>query len=357
MEMKMMTPRDLGIPEAFPLPARRDWRIGLVGFGGIARHAHVPALRELGITPVAVADPDPEMRRLARDEFGIQRVYEAYEDLIADDAVEVVELLTQPILREPVIRRAVEAGKPLLTEKPLAMDLSECERIAHLAQQAGVPVAVNQNYRWMTANFLARQLIHGGWIGEPYFAAITMYGRQEIDLSHHAFYVGFDDFLPLQWDVHFVDLMRDWTGHDARRVFATTGRMKGQRFKSDLLLSVVTDFGEGLTGQVVHHELTRGRQSEVYCRVDGDAGTLSFDFWAGTVRMESNRLGDGMVHLDLSGCAYPGSFAGSIADFLLAVETGAEPTVSVQRNLATMRTVIAERDSARAGGAWTPVIG
>jgi 3-hydroxyisobutyrate dehydrogenase-like beta-hydroxyacid dehydrogenase len=121
-----ITPRELGIADAIPRPTRSDWRIGLVGFGGIARQ-HAAAYWEAGWQIVAVADPDPQ----ARERVGLAapdaRVYESYEDLVSDANVEVVSLLTQPSLRLPVVEAAFRNRKPVLTEKPFAVTIESVD--------------------------------------------------------------------------------------------------------------------------------------------------------------------------------------------------------------------------------------
>jgi predicted dehydrogenase len=350
--MKTITPRKLGLPETQPLPKRTDWRIGMVGFGGIARHAHAPAYRAAGWNIVAAADPDPEARRVAEEELGVPRVYADFGELIADDDVEVVDLLTHPTVREEVVTAAAAAGKPLITEKPFGPSVAACERMVETAARAGIPLAVHQNYRWMPANFLTFHIVQKGLIGAPFFVSIEILGTQDVHLANHPFYSTCTDFLTLQWNNHLADLMRYWTGAEAMRTLAHTARMEGQHFVSDNLLCALTDFGPGLTGQVLHHELLRSDLGGVRCRIDGDKGSVAFDFWASTLTLDSQVLGGGPRRMNISGASYVDSFAGSMGDFLLAIEEGREPMVSGRRNLPTIRTVLAQDESARAGGRW-----
>ena len=355
MATASITPRELGLPEALPLPKRRDWRVGMVGFGGIARGAHVPAYRSVGWDVVAIADPDPAAQREAKEKFGIERVYADFRDLVADDAVEIVDMLTHPTVRVEVVEAAAEVGKPVATEKPLAASLDQAVRMVEIAEAAGIPFAVHQNYRWRKGCFLAHHIIQCGLIGEPFFAAIEILGTQDVDLAKHPFYSVCTDFLTVQWNNHLADLLRFWTGRDAVRVLARTGRMNGQNFVSGNLLVVVSDFGEGLTGHVLHSELLRGSGATggVRCRVDGDKGSIVFDFDS-QLTLDSLVLGGGPRALDTAGLTYVSSFAGSMGDFLLSIEEGREPLVSARRNLATVRTFMAEDRSAREGGAWVP---
>jgi len=157
MSHSAITPGELGVNPAFPMPKRGDWRIGIVGFGGIARGAHAPAYKKAGWTIAAVADPDEKARATAREQFGVERVYADHRDLVSDESVEVIDLLTQPSVREEVVAAAAEAGKPIITEKPLTQDPEEGTRMVEMAENAGILFAVHQNYRWMPMNWLARQ--------------------------------------------------------------------------------------------------------------------------------------------------------------------------------------------------------
>ena len=348
---RTMTPSDLGFPANVPLPERSDWRIGIIGLGGISG-AHIPAYRSAGWNVVAAADIDPERRAHASSAHGIPRVYEDYRDVIADGDVEIVSLLTHPTLREPVVRAAAEAGKPLLTEKPLAPNVEECERIVAIAEDAGIPFAVSQNYRWHPGNFYARHIVERGLIGAPYLVSIEIFGTQDVDVAGNAFYSQCDDFLTVQWNTHMVDLMRSWTGRDARRVLARTGRMNGQTFASDMILVSIADFGEGLTGHVLHAELLRSSMTFSRCRVEGDAGSIVFAPWGAGLEFESKELGEGVVSLQVDESAFLSSFCGPMGELLISIEQGRESATSARRNLATMRHVLAEDQSAREGGVW-----
>jgi len=283
---------------------------------------------------------------------GVERLYEDYRELLADEIVDVVVLLTQPTIREEVIAAAVNAGKPILTEKPLARNLEECERIAALTEGADVPVAVSQNYRWAGVNFHVKHIVEKGLIGTPYFAAIEIHGTQDVDVADHPFYPKCQDFLTVQWNVHMVDLLRYWTGREPERVFACSRRMDGQNFRSDNLLLSFVDFGEGLTGHILHSELLRSSLGSRRCRVDGDGGSVIFDLSKDFLQLDSKQLGRGAVTLDRSGSEPVHSQCGSMGDLLISIEEGREPLVSPRRNLATMRQVLAEEESVRRGGAW-----
>ena len=348
---KCITPEELGIPASIPVPKRTDWRIGLVGFGSIAA-AHARAYASAGWRIVAVADPDPTARERARETTPAERFYEDYHELVSDADVEVISLLTQPTLREPVVAAAAAAGKPILTEKPLSRDLGECERMIERAERAGIPFAVSQNYRWQKPYFLMHHIIRKGLIGQPFFASIEYYGSQDVTVADRPFYATCDDFLTIQWNNHLADLLRYWFGKDARAVLTWTRRMTGQNFRSDNLLISLADFGENITGQILHNELLRSSLTSTQCRVDGDEGSVVF---AGDLLLESKQLGDERYTVTMTETGHVNSMCGTMGDLLLSIEEQREPLVSARRNLATIRHILAEKKSAESGGVWVRV--
>ena len=108
--------------------------IGIVGLGGMG-HLHAQNVRELGATVVAGADLVPEQRRAFADEFGA-RTYESHDDLVVDDAVDAVIVTTPNRFHEPIAVAALEAGRDVLIEKPLAHTLESATRIAEAAAEA-----------------------------------------------------------------------------------------------------------------------------------------------------------------------------------------------------------------------------
>jgi len=87
----------------------------------------------------------------------------------------------------------------------------------------------------------------------------------------------------------------------------------------------------------------------VQCRIDGDKGSMTFDFHNNMILSLS---GKETYSVDLTDTKFVSSHAGSMADFLIAIENDKEPSVSGKRNLATIKTIIAEDKSTKLGGRW-----
>jgi predicted dehydrogenase len=349
--MRAIAAEELGVVTAIPLPSKRDWRIGIIGFGGIS-NAHVPAYQEVGWSIVAVADPAETAQARARQTLPEAQVYSDYSQLLEEANVDVVALLTQPNLRLPVVQAAAKFGRPLLIEKPLANTLEEAQRIVQIGEEHTLPIAVSQNYRWAGSNFFARQLIEQGYVGDVHFASIEIFGTQDHDLKGHEFYSQCDDFLTVQWNTHLADLLQFWSDAVPQRRWTATRRSTNQNFKSDGLLISIVDFGTGLTGHILHSELVRSGATGAMCRIDGNAGSLVFPMSGDYLEIYSAKLDGEPARFDLKPLQLSHSMAGSMGNLLLSIEQNREPLVSARRNLATLNAVFSDQKSSEQGGVW-----
>src|SRR5207245_1517149 len=112
------------------LPRRMDWRIGCVGAGFIMRDCHLVAYRQAGFTPVAIASRNPEHARAVAELHRIPRCHATIADLLADAAIEVLDVAVPPDVQPAILRQAVEHGghlRGILAQKPLAMSYREAK--------------------------------------------------------------------------------------------------------------------------------------------------------------------------------------------------------------------------------------
>ncbi|MFC3958241.1 Gfo/Idh/MocA family protein [Halovivax cerinus] len=112
----------------------RSVGVGIVGLGGMG-HLHARTVADLGATVVAGADVSPDSRAEFNTTFDA-RTYERYEDLVVDDEVEAVVVTTPNRFHEPIAVAALEAGRSVLVEKPLAHTIESARRIREAAMDA-----------------------------------------------------------------------------------------------------------------------------------------------------------------------------------------------------------------------------
>jgi predicted dehydrogenase len=142
-------------------------KVGIIGTGLIAReHAAAIAMVPASVTLVAAADLVSERLKDFADTWKFERQYQNTADLIADPDIRLVTIATPPSAHEELVIAALQAGKYVLCEKPLAQSLAGAERIA--AAAAGFPGRLTINYQLRYASDYRRMLwlIENGWIGE-----------------------------------------------------------------------------------------------------------------------------------------------------------------------------------------------
>ena len=152
--------------------ARDSIGVGFVGYGWIAR-AHAHALHTLNhIRPlpkrvrlVAVAGRTAERVEPVARELGFERWATSWEEVVADEEVDVLANVAANEAHAPASVAALEAGKAVLCEKPLGLDAAEAAEMLRAADEAGVTNACGFNYRYLPAVRLAHDLLRSGRLG------------------------------------------------------------------------------------------------------------------------------------------------------------------------------------------------
>ena len=146
-------------------------RVGLIGAGGIARAAHLPGfMAQSDVELVAVADPaEGRAESLARD-AGISLAFTDFRDLVSRDDIDAVSIATPPVAHAETAIAALEAGKHVFCEKPMALNAGEATAMADAANQAQKILAIDFQLRFEWETQQARDLVSRGLLGTPHFA-------------------------------------------------------------------------------------------------------------------------------------------------------------------------------------------
>lgn len=155
-----------------------DLRVGFIGAGRIADlHARAYTGDSRGAL-TAVADATPGRARERADQWGAERAYENYQDLLADDGIDAVEILLPHDLHQQVAMEALRAGKAVSLQKPLGLTLEEADTLLACARSAGPTFRVFDNFLYWEPFQLAKKLIDNGEIGDPLLIRISaIYGQ------------------------------------------------------------------------------------------------------------------------------------------------------------------------------------
>jgi predicted dehydrogenase len=139
--------------------------MGLVGPGFIAPH-HIDAVRRLGdVDVVAIAGSSRGSAEKKAQQMFVDRAYGSYRELIADPEVDVIHNTTPSFLHYSINLAVLEAGKHVISDKPLAITPAEGAKLRDAAAAAGVVNAVTFNYRGNPLVQQARLMVEGGEVG------------------------------------------------------------------------------------------------------------------------------------------------------------------------------------------------
>ena len=142
-------------------------RFGLIGTGSIGyiRAQALDAMRDCDLS--AVADADKESARALASSFSKKiYVFDDYRQMLASDSVDAIIVSTPPQFHEEITVSALEAGKHVLCEKPLANSVDACRRMVETSRRTGKTLATGFNHRYFPAIQFIKRTLDSGQIGE-----------------------------------------------------------------------------------------------------------------------------------------------------------------------------------------------
>jgi predicted dehydrogenase len=271
--------------------------IGIVGtqfMGKAHSNAYMDVAKyfDLSAEPVmkAACDVNEADLKAFAGRFGWQSIETSWEKLISRKDIDVIDIVTPNVLHMPIAVAAAKAGKHIICEKPMAMNVGEAKKMVDAAKEAGVRNMVAFNYRRVPAIMLAKQLIEQGKIGK----------------IHHFNAVYYQDWLvdpnfPYVWrhdvskggsgahgdmNAHTVDLARYLVGEitsvcAASEVFVKERPLPGGKgtgqVTADDALYFMARFKDGVLGNFMATRFATGRKNYLRLEIFGSEGSLIFN--------------------------------------------------------------------------------
>jgi len=272
---------------------------------GFIGPVHAEALKRLGVKVKGIVGSRKEKSRWASEVLGLEKAYESFDDILADNEVQVVHLAVPNVLHFEMAKRALEAGKHVMCEKPLAMRAEESAQLVELAQSTGLAAGVCYNIRFYPLNIEARQRIHSGKIGRLF----TIRGSYVQDwLMYETDYnwrVLADQGGPLRAiadiGTHWMDLLTSITGLEVASVLAdlhtvhpirkrprgevqtfsgkapTEGELEPININTEDGGSILFRFKNGVKGSLWVSQITAGRKNCLQYEIAGSEGSLAWN--------------------------------------------------------------------------------
>ena len=356
--------------------------IGIVG-GGYMGKAHSAAFAAVGtvfettLKPrlVSIAASSPESAEDYARRYGFEKGAADWRALVDDPAVEAVVIASPQATHLEIAKAAIAAGKPVMCEKPLGLDVHQAREMTEAAEAADVINTVAYNYARTPATQYARQLIADGALGR-----VTGFRCEHNEDFHN------DQSLPawrLSGDAN--GCLGDLAPHAFNCALALMGPIEelnavietvhaergGRPVTNDDQVQMMVRFASGATGHISASRVATGRKMGYAYEVFGTDGALRFDkedqnaLWLYEEGRDPAQRGyrkvlTGPAHPDyLAFCQGPGHGTGyqdqiiiEAKDFLDAIETGAPRWPTFRDGLAAQQIVAAARASHAARG-WT----
>ncbi len=324
-------------------------RIGAIGAGMIMAECHLAAYRQAGFPVAAIASRTRSRAEGVAARWGIPKVHDTPEALIADPEIEILDIAYPPDQQPALIRAALAQPhiRGILAQKPLSLTLAEAIALRDAAAAAGKILSVNQNMRYDQSMRVLKQILDRGDLGEIVFAQIDMHA-----IPHwQDFLKAYDRLTLSNMSVHHLDVLRFLFGDpveittqcrtDPRTTFPHRDgiTVSTLRFPSGLLAVSLEDVWSG------PREPGYADDQHITWRVDGTKGvakgtigwptgvpsTLTF---ASTVS-----TGGAWVSPKWDTMWFPHAFIGVMEQLQHAVATGTEPALTVADNVRTVALV------------------
>lgn len=250
--------------------ARSPLRIGLLGCGRIVRAVHLPILTGLrGVELVGLAEADPERRAAAKQRAPRAAAYPGYEDLVGRPEVDAVVICLPPALHAGAAVAALDEGKHVYLEKPIATNLDDARRVVDASRKSTAIAMIGFNFRFSPLYRAARQEIQSGALGQL-VGVRSVFAASSRPLPPWKLRRRTGGGALLDLASHHIDLVRFLT---AREVGAVSAAVRSGRGEADTA-TLHLELADGL---LVQSLFSLSSVDEDRIEVYGRAGKLTVD--------------------------------------------------------------------------------
>ncbi|HEY7047765.1 MAG TPA: Gfo/Idh/MocA family oxidoreductase [Jatrophihabitantaceae bacterium] len=246
-------------------------RLGVLGAARISERAIVPAAADTGTRLVAVAARDRARAEVFAEEYGVERALDSYADVIADPEVEAVYNPLANGLHGPWNIAAIEAGKPVLSEKPFASNAEEAAEVRDAAAKADVVVLEGFHYLFHPVTQRLHDLLDSGELGDLQHVEATMtIPAPDDDDPRWSLALAGGALMDLGcYSLHAHRMLAPWAGGEPTLV-AARGESRDGQPGVDEWLDADLEFPNGATGSARCD--MDGERVQMTCKIIGSRG-------------------------------------------------------------------------------------
>lgn len=284
----------------------KKFKVGVIGVGFIGP-AHMEGIRRQGFEVVAIAEATQQLAEEAAERLLVPKAYGDWKDLIADSEIDVVHIASPNFLHYTHAKAALEAGKHVVCEKPLAMDAKESAELVKLAADKKLVNAVNFNIRFYPLVHDAKARIASGGIGEKIYIIQGSYLQDWLLLDTDWNWrlepeLGGELRAVADIGSHWMDLVTFVTGTRIKTVFADFetflpirrkpkkkidtfgGKMEvdmeyyeEKEIHTEDYAAILFKFENGARGSMTVSQVSSGRKNRLFFEINGSKSSLIWD--------------------------------------------------------------------------------
>jgi predicted dehydrogenase len=207
--------------------------VGMIGVGSIA-DLHAAGYKKAdNARLIGVTDLSAELAQEKAKKYGAEKVYDSVDKLLADPAIEAVDIAVPTASHAPLAIKAAEAKKHILLEKPMARTVQECDNIVAAAERNGIKLMVDHSLRFFPPFERCKKLVDGGEIGRMIRMRATHMGYRYMGWRADPEIAG--GGLLIEGVVHPIYLT-EWFLGKIRKVAAFTGKTESDSTIEDIVM-------------------------------------------------------------------------------------------------------------------------
>jgi predicted dehydrogenase len=334
-------------------------RVGVVGVGNIAPY-HLEAY--LGLPQdcrvVALADIVAEKGPKAAQRFGLEvACFDSHRKLLEEADVDLVDVCTPPSTHAEIAIDALDSGRHVLVEKPMAASLEECDAMLLAQRRSGKLLSVIAQNRFRTEMMRLKRLLSSGLAGKVLHAQVDSFwwrGANYYDLWWRGTWEGEGGGCTLNHAVHHVDLLLWMMGAPAE-VRAIMGNLAHDNSEVEDLSAALLRFPDGALGQLTSSVVHHGQHQQLVFQAERARVSAPFECYASRALPNGFPERDGQVEAELT-AAYEAmeplakeGHAGQVANVLAALEGREQLLIDGEQGRRTIELITAIYASAVRG--------
>lgn len=340
--------------------ADKKIKVGIIGAGNIAQNAHIPAyLKQDDVEIVAICDLNLERAEEVAKKHNIKYALGSIEELIEIDEIDAVSVCVWNNAHAKSVIAAAKAGKHILCEKPMAMNVAEAEEMKEAVEESGVVFLMGFTNRYRSDAMAIKEIADSGQLGDIYYAKTGWFRRRGTPLGWFTDLSKAGGGPVIDIGVHVIDLTWHFMGkprpvsiiaktYNKIGDYKTKGVGRWEALDTDVDVFDTEDSASGFikfeNGASMSFDVSwaiNGRNTDIYSEIFGDKAGASLNPFM-IYGENEGYLVDSAPTIDEEN-----NFENEIRHFIDCIKTGEEPMSTLEDGLTVQKMLNGIYDSAR----------